>query len=168
MEYFTINASDDIAVIGDYPQVQKSKNYKLASPNSYWNVKWNRFPEFEPHYDIIISDKAKPTNLLGSLSGFYGLTVDGEFKELIEQSHLPPYQFYPINVSYKDKAEDYYWFHFIDSFLDYVSFNDSEFELYQKSPFAILDTIKLESLNRLRELENQQNFEKGVRIKYYN
>ncbi len=165
MRYYTIFKSNELNVIGEYPQVQKIEDYNLSLPNSYHNVFWDKFPDFEPNYEIKIKDKATPTNLLHSLSGFVGLTVDEKLKTLLERFNLPPTQFYPIEVLYKNEYLRYYWFHFVNSFLDYIDFEKTTFERFQKSKFKILEEFKVSSMEEFHRLKKELNFEKGIRLK---
>ena len=83
MKYYSIGITEDLNLIGSYPQIEKEDDYNLSLSNSYWNVTWERSPDFIPNYKIRINDKAKITNLLSNLSGFYGLTVDENLKNLL-------------------------------------------------------------------------------------
>ncbi len=165
MKYYTISKSNELTVIGDYPQVEKLESYNLSLNDSYWNVSWDRFPNFKPNYQIRIKDKAIPTSLLHSLSGFVGLTINVRLKQFLERYNLPPHEFYSIKVSHLNKRLDYCWFHFIDSCLNYVDFKSTTFELFQKSSFKILKELQLSSVEHFHELEEELNFEKGIRLK---
>ncbi|RAV97588.1 hypothetical protein DQQ10_27625 [Pseudochryseolinea flava] len=116
-----------------------------------------------PKYDIQIKHKAKPTNLLSSLSGFYGLTIDDKFKDILQRFNLPPHQFYPVNVTHRKVQLSYYWFHFVNSFLDYIDFTSSVFETFTLTPFNILNEFKVSSIKQLHALEREANFEKSIR-----
>lgn len=165
MKYYTFFNTDELNVIGEYPQIEKSEKYNLSSPYSYWNVFWNKFPEFEPIYSVKIRNNAVATNLLHSLPGFKGLTIDDELKDLLCKFKLPPHRFYPVEVVHHNKQLKYYWFHFIDSFINYVDFEKTTFELFQKWPFTILKEFNVSSVDQLHKLEGELNFEKDIQIK---
>lgn len=165
MKYYTFFNTDELDIIGEYPQIQKSENYNLSSFDSYYNVFWNKFPEFEPSYSIEIKEKALQTNLLYSLTGFQGLTIDGELRKIFSEFKLSPHRFYPIEVVHHNKQLNYYWFHFIDSFINYIDFEKSTFELFQKWPYTVLKEFKVLSVNELHKLEGELNFEKEIQIK---
>ncbi len=165
MKYYAISKSTDLDIIGEYPQIEKEYDYNLSDPYSYWNVSWNKTPDFDPIYKVKIRDSAKATNLLNNLSGFYGLTVDRNLKELLSKFKLPEHHFYPIQVTKHYKELEYYWFHFVNSFLEFVDFQNTTFELYRKSKFQILSEFSVGSVKELHIEEDKLNFEKGIRIK---
>ena len=165
MKYYSIGITEDLNLIGSYPQIEKEDDYNLSLSNSYWNVTWERSPDFIPNYKIRINDKAKITNLLSNLSGFYGLTVDENLKNLLLKFNLPQHQFYPINVRYLNKYLNYFWFHFINSLLNYVDFQNSIFELFKKSPYKILEELVFSSLIELQNKVKGLGFEYSIRLK---
>ncbi|MCU0420647.1 MAG: hypothetical protein MUC38_13420 [Cyclobacteriaceae bacterium] len=165
MKYYTIGFTDELSIIGAYPQVTKEDGYNLSSFDSYWNVSWDKIPDFAPSYHVKINDNAKPTNLLRGLSGFYGFTVDLALKSLLIKFNLPPSKFYPIHVTYHGKNLEYYWFHFVNSLLDYIDYNGTTFELFEKSPFKLLRKINVSSVTELHELQEGLTFERGIRLK---
>lgn len=165
MKYYTFFNTSELTIIGEYPQIEKLENYNLSSPDSYWNVLWNKFPEFEPIYGVKIRKKAIATNLLHVLPGFQGFIMDEELKELISKFKLPPHRFYSVDVIHNNKQLKYYWFHFIDSFLNHVDFEKTTFVLFQKWPFTILKEFRVSSVDELHRLEGELNFEKEIQIK---
>lgn len=165
MRYYTLGVSVDLDVIGVYPQIEKESSYDLANPHSYWNVTWDKIPDFRPVYKIKLKSRAKSTSLLSSLSGFCGLTVNEELKSFLEGFNLPEHNFYPIQVYRQDKDLNYYWFHFVNSFLDYVDFDNTLFELFRKSKFEVLEEFTISSVEELHKKEDELNFEKGIRLK---
>jgi hypothetical protein len=166
MKYYSIGKSTDLDTIGEYPQIEKEYDYNLADPHSYWNVSWNKLPDFNPVYKIKIQHKAKITNLLNNLSGFYGLTVDRSLKELLSKFKLPEHKFYPIQVAQNNKQLDYYWFHFVNSFLEYVDFQNTTFELFRATPpFNVLKELSFSSVSELHKMEDKLNFEKDICLK---
>jgi len=166
MKYYTLGISDDLNVIGAYPQIEKEDNYNVSSVDSYWNVSWNQFPDFMPVYNIKINDKAKATSLLSTLSGFYGLTVDVALRGLIEKFNLPAHQFYPIQVKHFGQKLEYYWFHFVNSFLNYVDFQNTIFECFKKSPLQIIGEFKFQSVDELHKKKSELSFGQGIRLKH--
>ena len=165
MKYYTFFNTDDLSIIGDYPQIEKSENYDLSSPQSYWNVFWNKFPEFDPIYSVKIRNKGKGTNLLHALPGFQGLVIDDKLKDLISKFKLPPHRFYPVEVLHHNRELKYNWFHFINSFLSYIDFEKTTFELFQKWPFTVLEVFQVSSVDQLHKLQEELNFEKDIHIK---
>lgn len=165
MKYYTLGISDEINVIGEYPQIEKAIDYNLSNSDSYWNVSWNKTPDFSPVYKIKIKDRAIATNLLNNLSGFYGLSVDENLKRLLKKFNLPKHHFYPIEVSCLNQRINYYWFHFVDSLLDCVDFNNTTFDFFKKSPFIIINEFQFLSFDELRNKESELNFEYGIRLK---
>src|SRR5690606_13903697 len=86
-------------------------------------------------------------------------------KRLIENFNLPQHKFYSIQVNYHNKKLNYYWFHFINSLLDYVDFQNTIFELFKKSPLRIIEELRFFSINELHNKENKLGFEYGIRLK---
>jgi hypothetical protein len=113
MLYFKLLISDDIEIIGNYPQTEFSKGYNPNNPNGHWNVKHNSFPNFQPNYELDFTKNAIPTDLIDAASCSHGLVISKKFKEILEEFNLPPSKFYPLNVKYKNENLPYYWFHFI-------------------------------------------------------
>ncbi|WP_010517963.1 imm11 family protein [Croceivirga radicis] len=165
MKYYTLGVSVDLEIIGTYPQIEKENDYNLADPHSYWNVTWDKIPDFNPIYKIKLKHRAKPTSVLSSLSGFCGLTVNEELKRFLERFNLPEHKFYPIQVYHGNKDLNYYWFHFVNSFLSYLDFSNTIFELYRKSKFEVLEQFTISSVEELHKKEDELNFEKGIRLK---
>ena len=165
MNYYSLGISDDLNVIGEYPQIEKATDYNLSAIDSYWNVSWNKSPDFSPVYKVKIRNKAKATNLLNNLSGFYGLTMDEDLKSLFSKFNLPKHHFYPVQVSHLKRELNYYWFHFVDSLLAYVDFRKTTFESFKKSPFRIVEELRFSSLDELHKNESELTFENGIRLK---
>src|SRR5690606_12565480 len=165
MIYNIISTTDNLNEIGSYPQVKEGKRHDYGAIESYWNVSWENFPNFVPKYQLEILEKAKRTNFLNNLSGFYGFTIDLEFKKILERHKLPPCNFYPVEVLYKNKNYDYYWFHFINSLLPYIDFEKSSFEIFRTNPFKIFEEGPLISIDNIHKVSDKLSFEKSVRIK---
>lgn len=167
MTYYSLRPSTDELEIGQYPQIEKSLSYDYASPSCFWNVQWDEEPAFMPTYRARLAEGAILTNMLETLPGFYGLCVDDKLKRIFQSLNLPKHQFYSAKIENGDEEISYSWFHFIDSLIPFVDWKSTEFELYKKQKFEILNEFTVESLFDLREIKRgvNLNHEKGVRIK---
>lgn len=165
MKYFIINNTDNLMEIGHYPQIIKRPGYNPAVPNGYWNVRWDKKPNFMPNYESEIHTKAKATNFLEKSSGLYGFIIDEQFKVILTKHHLPDSNFYPVKVFHNENLLNYYWFHFINSSIEFIDFKSSIMEIFNTTPFKIIEEINIESINQINEISQSLSFEKGIRIK---
>lgn len=113
MRFFSIGPSDDLKIIGHYPQTDFRMGYNPDLPNSHWKVKPDVFPDFLPNYELELNKDAFATNLIQGTGGYHGMLIDSKFREIIEKFKLPPHKFYPINVYHRGNRLNYFWFHYI-------------------------------------------------------
>ncbi len=165
MKYFIISNSNELSEIGNYPQVEQIEGFNYYSSKGYLNVSWKELPSFSPDYSVKIHGWAKPTNLLHSLSGVSGLTVDSKLKNILGEFNLPEHRFFAIDVFYKKKRLDYYWFHFTNSFLEYIDLDKSEFEKIRNQNFEPVENLKVKSLSELNDNKRKLTFEFSIREK---
>lgn len=151
--------------IGVYPQVEKSDRYDYSLPSCFWNVKWDEKPEIVPTYEANLAPNAIATNLLDKLPGFYGLCVDAKLKKIIEGQNLSSYDFFSVDIFNSGRRMDYYWFHFTESLIPYVDFEQTVFERFRKNQFSILKEFKVNGLEELKREMQELTFEFGIRVK---
>ena len=53
--YYNIGRSDDLEVIGHYPQTSLKKGYNPSLSDSHWAVKPDSFPNFIPNLELEFS-----------------------------------------------------------------------------------------------------------------
>lgn len=168
MKYYNIGLTDELKVIGHYPQTERSKmgGYPVDAFNSERKVERFEFPEFMPRFGIDLHLKGFATDLLDRTSALdFGLVVNEKLKYILEQFKLPPHRFYPIDVYNTDKK--YYWFHYITDFEAYFIASDSEIEVFDNFDFSIIEVLKFTSYDELKEYAKEMvfNIDKSIRFK---
>jgi hypothetical protein len=130
--YYRISENVDLEVIGYYPPVNYKPGYNPQGPNAHWNVKGNVFPDFSPELELVIHENAVPTNFLNRMSiCTFGIIIDEQLKEIIEQHKLPPHHYYPIKVYHKKTLLKYYWLHWIvNDFWDVIDYENTLVKRY--------------------------------------
>lgn len=153
MKYFSISPTNDLEVIGHYPQTDFSDNYNPTLPESHWQVKFNEFPDFKPNYKLDIHPKAIPTNLISGTGGYLGLLIDFELKQLLEQHNLPQCHFYRIDVQHNNKLLNYYWLHYVmDDVWKNIELESSEIRIQHLSNsnnYVVLPMINKDYMTHL-------------------
>ena len=158
MKYYSIDNSDNLKVIGHYPQTEFKKGFNHGTSNSYKNVNPHQFPAFDPCLDITLHKKAIATDYIGKVGVNFGWFVNEKFKVVLEQFNLPPHRFYPIKVYHRAELLDYYWFHFVVT--DFWDFLDRE-----KSKAVIYDDKK--NFEAIKDLDLNLNPEDYKKLEYF-
>lgn len=146
MKYFLIGASDNINVIGHYPQTELRNSYNPSLPNSHRQVHPHNFPEFDPNLELTLHEKAIPTDFIEKSGASFGMIINAKFKNIIEQFNLPPHRFYPIKVFQKGHLLDYYWFHYVvDDFWKYLDKENSKAVIFDDNKnFEAIQNLSLD------------------------
>ncbi len=113
MKYYLIGTSDDLNIIGHYPQLKFRKSYNPSLPDGYYQLPVHCFPDFLPNLEYELNNKAKDVNILPPYPGRFAFIVDKKVKIILESYNLPPHAFYPTRIFHKGKLLEYYWFHYI-------------------------------------------------------
>ncbi len=168
MNYYTIGTSDDLNIIGHYPQT-KLRIDKGDNPrdDGYLAMKANVFPDFVPNYKLELHPKAKPTNFLPKNPASFGWIVDDKFKKILEKYKLPKHHFYKIKVYQNDDVLDYYWLHYIiDDFWDFIDSGNSYGEVFKfDTPVDIKVTKKIPIISHKQITNEEKNHDYGsIRI----
>ncbi|WP_024770552.1 hypothetical protein [Aquimarina macrocephali] len=131
MKYYSINnVSDDLEIIGHYPQLALKRGYNPTLSDSYKQVKANNFPDFVPNLELELHPKANPTDFLPRVGPYFGIFVNEKMKDVLENHNLPRHHFYPIKIFKSDIALNYFWLHYIvDDFWNYLDIESSYAEL---------------------------------------
>lgn len=133
--FYTITHTNDVKVIGHYPQVAFKEGYNPTLPNSHRKVKSNEFPNFIPNLELRLHDKALEVDFLKRTGPHFGLLVSQKMKDILKTFKLPRHHFYQIHVHHKDKKLNYYWFHYIvDDFWDFIDKDKSYGEVFELEP----------------------------------
>ncbi len=163
MKYYSISRSDDLKVIGHYPQTLLKDDYNPSLPNGHWNLYPIEFANFELNYELELNSKAIPTNYLDGYDNF-GMLVDFKFKSVLEKFNLPPHRFYPIKVYHKGNLLEYYWFHYIIDIWQYTNIELSSALIMKKFDFEIEKIIPIPNLKTIEQFEENLSFEQELML----
>lgn len=137
--YYSYSFSNDLKVIGHYPQVSLKKGYNPRLPESHWQVKKDVFPNFCPKLELELHDKAIPTDYL-HFSDLNGIIISGKFRKILELHKLPRHRFYHIKVYHHNILLEYYWFHYIiDDFWNSINKKESYAEIVNINTFPNIE-----------------------------
>lgn len=139
--YYIYSFSDDLNVIGYYPQVSLRQGYNPRLAESHWQVKRDEFPDFIPNLELELHRKAIPTDYL-HFSDLNGIIVSDKFKEILKLHNLPKHEFYPIKIYYNNTLLKYYWFHYlIDDFWNLLNKDKSYAEIVNIDTYPNIEGI---------------------------
>ena len=141
MKYFSVSISDNLEMIGHYPQTKiKTEQGDDVRVDGYLAMRYDKFPDFVPNYKLELHPKAIPTNFLPNSPASFGWVVDSKLKIILESHELPKHHFYPIKVYHKNQILDYYWLHYIiDDFFEFIDKKKSYGEVFEfTSPFETI------------------------------
>lgn len=166
MRYYNIGHTNDIEVIGFYPQTTRTskEGYHVDSFNSELKVHFDNFPNFAPNYALDLAPKAIETDFLDRGSLDFGFIVSDRLKELLKEFKLPPHRFYPIKVY--DSHSQYFWFHYISNIEKYLDYQNTEIEIYiNRPPFDIDSTKRFSSQSDIMLFKKSMPYNKSMRFK---
>ena len=166
MTYYNIGSTNEIDVIGNYPQTQRTKRlgYHVDDVNSELKVKSDVFPKFHPKYGLDLHPKSKETDVLDRGTLDFGFVVSNKLKTLLGKFKLPPHKFYRIDVY--GTSKDYYWFHTITDFATFFDVRKSEIEIFDILTLEVTENILFESLTGLNEYRKKLVMEAGKIMRY--
>ncbi|RAV28332.1 hypothetical protein [Sinomicrobium soli] len=144
MRYYSIGVSDDLKIIGYYPQLKFKEGYNPSLPEGYYNLPIHHFPDFVPNLEYELHKDASPVNILPPYPGRFAFIIDEKVKNILEKHCLPPHTFYPTKVFHNDKVLQYYWFHYIPN--DFWELIDN------KNSFAYVYQIKKATFTKIMEI----------------
>jgi len=133
MNYYLLNHSVEGKIVGtQYPQIQKMiKGYDMKAPDAIRTLEncYEELPTFTPNLNAFqLHARAKPTDLVSSVFGPFGIIVSEKLKLILEQHNLSKHTFFKATLQHKIKSYDnYYWMHIIPDYLDYVDYPNSNF-----------------------------------------
>lgn len=164
MNYYILSASREEKEIGYYPQTVLAESYNPTLQYSHRKVGWNEFPKFDPIYGLALNEKAKQTDYLDAIDITTGFVISPRFKTILETCKLPPHRFYPIKVEHKGKVLEYFWFHHISDIYRYVDLMASSVTIFHKFNFKVLETIKIESIEKAKKVKSSLPFDQAMRF----
>lgn len=164
MKYYSIGRSDDLKVIGKYPQTLLKPDYNPLVKNGPYFMNSNEFADFELNYELVLNTKAKPTNYLDGYANHFGMIIDLEFKNILERFNLPSHRFYPIKVDYKGDLLDYYWFHYIIDIWQYANIESSSALIMKKFDFEIEKIIPIPDLTTIGEFKENLSYKQELML----
>lgn len=156
MKYYNFNNSDNLSIIGHYPQTSLAKGYNPIVNNGHRNVEPDKFPDFLPNYELDLHSKANATDFLPRVGPGFGMVVNNKFKEILANFKLPNHHFYKMKVYQKNQILDYYWLHYIvDDFWGWLDREQSEAVIFDhKKDFEVVNSIDLNlSLDEIKKLK---------------
>lgn len=167
MKYYSIGQSNEIEVIGHYPQTERTSQsgFHVDAFNSERNVKPNEFPEFEPNYGIDIHPNAIETDLLDKTVCLeFGMVVNEKLKLVLEEYNLPPHRFYSIETF--NSSNQYFWFHYITDFDKYIDFENTIIERFNIFDLEVIEELKFENFADLTSQKKRSVLEIGKPLRY--
>lgn len=164
-KYLSFTTSNDIDIIGSYPQVSNTENNLFGSPFAPKRINYGEIPEEIPSLELEFDKNAKVTDLLSTYNPYFGFLVSENLEKIISRFHLPPHRFYPIKIIQEENVLNYFWFNFFDDLYNYIDLKKSTVEIYHKFNFNVLDTVSIDSEENLKKINSNLNFEKSIRLK---
>lgn len=162
MKYYNIGNTNEIEVIGFYPQTERTKGYHVDSVN---NILSNSFPDYTPQYGLTLSPKSIATDIIDRGILDFGMVISQKFKSVLEKFKLPPHRFYPIDVLGSDKK--YFWFHYITNIEKFINYKKTELEIYNSlPPFEVKEHFFSESYEHLLSISREIVITRGRSIRY--
>lgn len=157
-KYYSIGISDDLKIIGYYPQTSLAKGYDPRE-NGCYDVNVNYFPNFVPNYELDLHEKAKATNLLPRTGASFGHVVDEKVKKILKEHYLPPHAFYPMKVYHKGKILKYFWFHCIpNDFWKLIDNKNSFANVYQIKKGIVTKIMEIPIISKEQILREQKKY----------
>lgn len=164
-KYLDFTTSNDIDIIGYYPQVSNTENNLFGSPFAPKRINYGEIPEEISDLELQFNKNAKVTDLLSTYNPYFGFLVSERLEKIISSFHLPPHKFYSIKIIRGENMLNYFWFNFFDNLFDYIDLKKSRIEIYQKFNFNVLDTLSIDSEENLKKINSNLDFEKSIRLK---
>ncbi|MFM9943746.1 MAG: hypothetical protein ACKVQB_00795 [Bacteroidia bacterium] len=160
MKYYSFGVTNELNIIGFYPQTQRAKGFHVDE----YNFPSDSFPEFEPKFGLELNSKSIATDILDKSPLDFGQVVNDKLKSILEQFNLPPHKFYSIDVH--GSTTRYFWFHYITNFGNFIDFKMTEIEIYHSTELYLLDTVKFNSYNELMDYKRSIIMQRGKATRF--
>lgn len=165
MKYYTLTTTDDLEIIGSYPQVSNTDKNLFGSPFSTKKVIYGEIPEEIPYLEVALDSKANKTDLLNSFNPSFGILVSEKFRATVEGFKIQHHRFYPIKlIENGEYVNGYYWFYCYENMFQYIDMKKSEFSI-QKNGKEIICSFHSEAFYNEKKTECLWDFEATFKIK---
>lgn len=166
MIYYNIGRTNELDVIGQYPQTKEvtSSKYHIDNIDSAVKVNPNYFPDFKPKYGLELLSKSIATDVIDKGSLEFGFIVSEKLKKLLSDFNLPPHKFHSIDV-YNVNTQ-YYWFQFVTDFESFFDVENSEVEIFDIFKQEVTKVITFNSLQEIIELNRKLVLQIGKTMRY--
>jgi len=158
--YFKLDFSTDLKEIGpEYPQAGPCKSYNFKGAQSYFNIHFNKFPEFIPDLNYFEIHRRAPFTDVVSSGLSFGMIISQKLKTLLQDYNLVETRYYPMQLRRgAEENKEYYWMHPISSFIEFVDFKRTKFfvDTFGKRGMD-LEISTAEELHELRGHYIEQN-----------
>jgi hypothetical protein len=164
MKYYSLSASDNLDIIGCYPQVTNTEANLFGSPFSSTKINYGEIPDKIPLLELKFDEDSIKTDLLNTFNPSFGLVVSEKFKKNLSNLNLPNHKFYPINIIENDSyLNGYYWFNFYVNIFPYINMEKSKFSI-EENRQKIEYEFKSENFFKEKNTECLMHFNKTLRI----
>jgi len=161
MKFYNIGLTNNLNVIGHYPQTVRIEGYHVDFVN---NVKADYFPDYLPKYGLKLNSSSKPTDVIDRGILTFGFVISEKLKIILSKFKLPPHKFYSIEVA--GSSSNYYWFHYISNMEKFINFEKSEIEVFETlPPFNVEETLSL-SFDEILKLKSDLIMKRGRSLRY--
>lgn len=135
MKYFIMEESLNEKIIGgNFPQVYKFiKGYDEDAPNALFSLyKYrNAFPDYVPNLDgVMLAGYAKLTDFISNGFSNRLRIMSPRAKAVLGQYNLCSHQFYPLGLYKRKIKHDYFLFHIVSDYSDFVDYERTSFQEY--------------------------------------
>lgn len=112
-----------------YPAVESYEDYDFNAPNSVYDIRFDKFPDFIPDIRFKLAKGAKLCDMMGQATiNANGFLISEKLKSIFDNSNIIPYECYPATIEDKGTLHSYYWIHFVwNEGKSLIDFNASKF-----------------------------------------
>lgn len=166
MIYYNIGRTNELDVIGQYPQTKEvtSSKYHIDNIDSAVKVNSDHFPDFKPKYGLELLPKSIATDVIDKGSLEFGFVVSEKLKRLLSDFNLPPHKFHPIDV-YKVNTQ-YYWLQFLTDFESFFDVKNSEIEIFDIFKQEVIEVVTFNSIQEIIESNRNLVLQIGKTMRY--
>lgn len=95
MNYYIATNDEALKVAGYYPQtyISPKKGFDPYLADSFWNVRYNIFPDFTPKLRLDLYKNSIATDCIYGNSVSFGFIVNKRLKDVLSNHNLPPIVF---------------------------------------------------------------------------
>lgn len=166
MIYYNIGRTNELDVIGQYPQTKEvtSSKYHIDNIDSAAKVNSNYLPDFKPKYGLELLPKSIATDVIDKGSLEFGFVVSEKLKRLLSDFNLPSHKFHSIDV-YNVNTQ-YYWFQFLTNFESFFDVKNSEIEIFDIFKQEVIEVVTFNSLQEIIESNRKLVLQIGKTMRY--